>query len=402
MQAVTWGLGVGVGGKWGACPVYVCVQRMCQCMGCGAQLCAPTDVRVAVPIACIHVGSQVSAHRCLRGCVCSGWSCVSSGMWLCVDLGAQVCDPPRLVTRAACMGQSRSHSWDQRAGGGGVGVDAGRRWGRSPVAPSRHAGLPRPACWERRPPAPGPRLVPSPGAGPWTEGAGGPRQVLGGRGDLARAVSRASPRHFPGFLGAGPGAGGSLPPHLAAGPGSLRGAGGRWAEALALSRPAAAARAARLPQAVFAPPGGAYIRHKLFPGLMFDFLGGLSATQRGECCGPAGPSVLKGGLGRAADRAGSLAGTRAGPGRLTGGPGPSGSCRSEGSALGPAREPCPCPRADSVLRPRVPCRGLWTRGPETWPPGKGEHAQRNVHRHRPPRARSCHPRGPRGSQGSPV
>lgn len=68
------------------------------------------------------------------------------------------------------------------------------------------------------------------------------------------------------------------------------------AETLALSQgPAALCFGSSAPTScVCAFPRGAYIRHKLFPRLMFDFLCGINDTGRARAVDPLSPAFLKG------------------------------------------------------------------------------------------------------------
>lgn len=224
------------------------------------------------------------------------WAQACGCVWMC----GRPCDLPRRVTHAACLGQSRSRGWDQRAVGVGRG---GRRArvGRSPVAPSRHAGLLGPLGEAPSPPPPAPpgplpppRLVPVPWG--WAQGLS-ERKGQGrscGREGLAVAVRSREPW------------GRGLPPSLLT---WWPGPGGRWgwrspAEALALARPSGrcvwAAPSAATGWAGPARGGGAYIRRKLFPGLMFDFLLGIIGHPAGRVLWTrSGPACSKGCLSRA-------------------------------------------------------------------------------------------------------
>lgn len=88
----------------------------------------------------------------------------------------------------------------------------------------------------------------------------------------------------------------SIPSHLVAGSGS-GGAGGGWRRGpcSALGSGSCCGWTAQLQQALFVPPsGGPYIRHKLFPGLMFDFLGRINITGRESAVDPPSPALQKG------------------------------------------------------------------------------------------------------------
>lgn len=276
----------------GGVPRCVCVCSVCvNAWDVGLSCVHPQAyewLREGVPIARTHVGSQVRAHRGLWGGVHSGWSCVRSGRWLCVDLGAQVCVTRpgwshvlRARGRAGCTAGAKGQ-WG--SGGRTVGEGGGGPWllradTQGCLGLPAGRGVPKPSV---------PWLLPVPWGWAhgwrWWKGQAGP----GGQAEETWRAQCGGPSlgGFPGFLGAGP-RGGGLPPSSP---------GGR-ALAPSVVLVVAGLRPSLCPGPAAAPVGqlgshklclcrpgggGAYIRYKLFPGLMFDFLWGIIGHPAGR------------------------------------------------------------------------------------------------------------------------